>query len=163
MTFICSPPNDKYSPSYSRTQHSRKRKLHTWFLCFVWCPFFAFWGADNHVFHILPIPSRSYVLKSFGCLEASNRVSNWKKRKNLFYVWSLLQICQLELPVIITLLMSIIYIFTLFLLKFRERFDIYVLTPIDKYKIHSRGTNTNEKISYVLDFLFRLMFILNFD
>ena len=73
----------------------------------------------NHVFHFLPIRSRSYVLKSFGCLYVSNRVSIWKKRKNLFDVKSILQICQLEIPVIVTKLMSIICIFSLFLSKLR--------------------------------------------
>jgi len=33
-------------------------------------------GADNHVYKIFPIRSRMYVLKGFGCLEVSNRVSN---------------------------------------------------------------------------------------
>jgi len=80
LTFMCSPSNNKYNRSYSSTQHSRKRKLHTWFLRFVWCSFFAFWGAENHVFPILPFISRSNVLKSFGCLEVSNCVSNWNKR-----------------------------------------------------------------------------------
>ena len=79
--------------------------------------FFAFCGAENHVFHIFPIRSRSYVVKGFGCMEVSNRVSNWNKRKNPFNVMSILQIRQLEIPVLITEWMSIICIFSLFLLK----------------------------------------------
>ena len=79
LTFMCSPPNDKYNLSYSRTQHSRKRKLHTWFLCFAWCSFFALWGAENHVYKIFPIRSRIYALKGFRCLEVSNRVTNCNK------------------------------------------------------------------------------------
>ena len=79
FTFMRSPPNDKYNLSYSRTQNSRKLKLHTWFLCFGWCSFFAFWGAENHVYNILPNRSTSYVLKGFGCLEVTNRVSKWNK------------------------------------------------------------------------------------
>jgi len=35
LTFMCSPPNDKYNLSYPKTQHSWKRKLHNWFLCFL--------------------------------------------------------------------------------------------------------------------------------
>ena len=79
LAFMCSPTNDNYNLSYSRTHLSRKPEIHTWFYV---SPdvFFAFWGAENHVYYIPSIRSRSYVLKSFGCLEGSNRVSNWNKR-----------------------------------------------------------------------------------
>ena len=53
LTFMSSPHNDKYNLSYSRTQHSRKRQLRTWFLCVSWCSFFAFWGAENNFFTLL--------------------------------------------------------------------------------------------------------------
>ena len=79
LTFMCWQPNNKYNHSYSRTQNSRIRKLRTWFLCFVWCLFLAFWGAENHVFNNIPFRSRSYVIKSFAYLEVSNRVSNWNE------------------------------------------------------------------------------------
>ena len=55
----------------------------------------------KNVFHIYPFQSTSYVLKVFGCLEVSNRLSNWNKAKNLIFVWSILQICQLEIPLFI--------------------------------------------------------------
>jgi len=42
--------------------------------------FFPFLGAENHVFHILPVRYRSYVLQIFGCLEVRNGSSNWNKR-----------------------------------------------------------------------------------
>jgi len=127
LTFMFSPPNDKYNVSYSRTQHTRKRKLHTWFLRLFWCLFFAFWGAENPFFHILPFRSRGYALKSFECLEVFNRVSNWNKSWKLFYVSSILQICQFEIPEIITKFMTIICIFSLFLLNFSYPFGIYVI------------------------------------
>ena len=79
LTFMCSHPNNNNNHSYSRTQNSRKTNLHTWFLGFFLSSFFAFWGAENNVFNILPFRSRSYVLKIFGYLEVSNRVSNWNK------------------------------------------------------------------------------------
>jgi len=101
LTFMCSPANDKFNLSYSRTQHSRKRQLLTWFLYFNWYSFFAFWGPEKQLFHNTPFSSTNNVLKSFGCLEVSNRVSNWKKSKNLILVGSILQICQLEIPVFI--------------------------------------------------------------
>ena len=102
---MCSPPNDKYNLSCSSTQHSRKRQLRTWFLCFSWCSFFAFCGVEKQIFHIAPFRSTSYVLKSFGCLELSNRESNGNKGKNLIWVVSILEICQLELRVFIYKLM----------------------------------------------------------
>jgi hypothetical protein len=95
LSFMCSPPNDKCNLSYSRTQHSRKRQLRTWFLCFSWCSFFAFWAAEKQLFHISPFRSKSYVLKSFVCFDVSNRVSNWYKGKHLIFVGSIIQICQL--------------------------------------------------------------------
>jgi len=48
--------------------------------------------------------------------------------------------------------MLMICIFSLFLLKCTYAFDFYVLTPIEKYKFHSRGPNTQENVTYVLDF-----------
>jgi hypothetical protein len=103
---MCSPPNDKYNLSYSRNQHSRKRQLRTWFLCFSWSSFFAFWGTVKQLFHIASFRSTSYVLKSFGCLEVSNSVSNRNKVKHRIFVESMLQICQLEIPVFVYKFMS---------------------------------------------------------
>ena len=45
------------------------------------------------------------VLKSFGCLNVSNRVSKLNKGKILIIVWSILKICHLELAVIMYKLM----------------------------------------------------------
>jgi hypothetical protein len=155
---MCPRTNDKYNLSYSRNHHSRKSKLLTWFFCFVWFSFFAFWGAENHVFHILPIRSRSYELKSLVCLEDSNSVSNWNKRWNLFYASSIFQICQMEIPVFITKFMLIICIFSLFFGKLGKLLTFMCSALIDKYKFHSRGPNTQEIVSYLLIFTFRLLF-----
>ena len=102
---MCSPRNEKYNPSYSKTQLSIKSLLRTWFLCFSWFSFFAFWGGEEHVFHIVPFRPTRCVLKSFRCLEVSNRVRKWNKFKNYIYVRSKLQLCQLELPIFIKKLM----------------------------------------------------------
>ena len=101
---MCSPRNDKYNLSYSKNLLSIKSLLRIWFLCFCWF-FFAFWGAEKHVFHIVPFRPTRYILKSFRCLELSNRVRNWKKFKNNIYVRSKLQLCQLEIPIFINKLM----------------------------------------------------------
>jgi hypothetical protein len=102
---MCSPPNDKYNFSYSKYWNSRKRQLRTWFLCFSCCSFFGFWWAEKHVFPIAPFRSTSYVLKSFGCLEVSKRVTNWNKCKKLILVLSILEIWKLEISVFIYKLM----------------------------------------------------------
>jgi hypothetical protein len=102
---MCSPRNDKYNPSYSKTLQSIKNMLRTWFLCFIWFSFFAFWGAVKNLFHIAPFSSTSYVLKGFRCLEFCDRVRNWNKDENNIYVWSKLQLCQLEIPIFINKLM----------------------------------------------------------
>ena len=63
----------------TRIPNSMKLQLSSWFLCFNWCPFFAFWGAENHDIHIAPFRSTRYVQKSFRCLEVSYGVSNLMK------------------------------------------------------------------------------------
>jgi len=139
VNLFCSFPKFHANLSFLWGQHhSRKRKLHTWFLCFGWCSFFDFWGADNHVFHILAIRSRSYELKSFVCLEVSNRVSNWNKSKTLLYASSILQICQLELPVIITKFMWWFEFSRYFYWNVGNRLTFICSPPTDKYKFHSR-------------------------
>ena len=67
--------------------------------------FFAFWGAENHVFHIVPFRPKRYALKRFRCLVVSNRVRNWNKVKNNIYVRSKLLLCQMEIPILINKLM----------------------------------------------------------
>jgi len=47
----------------------------------------------------------------------------------------LLQICQLEMSIIIKKFMSTICIFSLFLLKFRQPFEFYVLTLLKSINI----------------------------
>jgi len=79
--------------------------LRTWYLCFRWFSFFGFWVGEEHVFQIVPFRPTRCVLKSFRCLEVSNRVRNWNKVKNNIYVWSKLQLCQLEIPIFINKLM----------------------------------------------------------
>ena len=75
-----------------------KSRLRAWFFCFSWFSYFAFWGAEKRVFHIVPFSPTRYVLKSFRCLEVSNRVTNWNKVKNNIYLRSKLQLCQFEIP-----------------------------------------------------------------
>ena len=84
---MCSPRNDKYNRSYSKTELSVKSLLRTWFLCFSWLSFFAFWEVEKHVFHITSFRPTSYVLMRLKWLEVSNRVRSWKKEKNSFS-WS---------------------------------------------------------------------------
>ena len=99
-----SPRNDKYNPSYSKTLLSIKSLLRTWF--YVSADFFfVFWRDENHVFHIVPFRPTRCKLESFWCLELSNRVRNWNNVKNIIYVRSKLQICQLEIPIFIYKLM----------------------------------------------------------
>ena len=105
MPFKCSPRNDMYNTSYSKTYLSIKSLLRTWFLCFSWFSIFAFWGAEKHVFHISPFRTTRYVLKSFRYLEVSNRVSNWNEVKNFIFLRSKLQLCQLEIQIFIYKLM----------------------------------------------------------
>jgi hypothetical protein len=61
--------------------------------------FFAFRGAEKHVFHIVPFCPTRYVLKCFTCLEFNNRVRNWNEVKNNIYVRSKILLCQLEIPI----------------------------------------------------------------
>ena len=100
-----SPSNGKCNPSYSKTLLLIKCLLRTWFLGFSWFPIFAFWGAENYVFHIVPFRPTRYVLKSFRCMEVSNLVRNWNKIKNFIFVKSKLELCQLEMPIFIYKLM----------------------------------------------------------
>jgi len=86
LSFMSSPRNDKYNPSYSKILLSIKSLLRNWILCFSWFSFFAFWGAKKHVIHIVPFRPLRYVLKCFRCLEVSNRVRNWNKVKNFIFV-----------------------------------------------------------------------------
>ena len=60
---------------------------------------------QKHVFHIAPFRSTSHVLKCFRYLEVIKRVSNWNKDKILIFIQSILQKCQLEVPVFIYKLM----------------------------------------------------------
>jgi len=86
---------------HTRRPNSIKRQLRTRFLCFSWCSFFAFWGAEKHVFHFTVFCPTRYVLECFRCLDVSNRVTNWNKVKYLVFVQSISQICQCELPIFI--------------------------------------------------------------
>ena len=63
--------------------------------------FFAFWGAEKHVFHIAPVRPTRYVLQSFRYLEVINRVKKWNNVKNFILVGSKFQLCHLEIPIFI--------------------------------------------------------------
>jgi hypothetical protein len=67
--------------------------------------FFAFWGAEKHVFHIVPFRPTRYVINSIKCLEISSSLTNWNKVKNDIYVRSKFQLCLLEIPIFINKLM----------------------------------------------------------
>ena len=67
--------------------------------------FFAFCGAEKHVFHIFPFRTTSYILKSFRYLEVSNRGRNWNKIENNIFVRTELQLFQLDIPKFINKLM----------------------------------------------------------
>ena len=45
---------------------------------------FEFWLGEKQLFHISPFHSWCYVQMRLGCLEVSNRVSNWNKAKTSF-------------------------------------------------------------------------------
>ena len=72
---------------HTRRPNCQYNVLRTWFLCFNWLSFFAFWEAEKHVFHITPFCPTRYVLMRLKWLEVSNRVRNWNKVKNSFS-WS---------------------------------------------------------------------------
>ena len=105
LSFICSHRNDKYNPSYLMNSLSINSLLRIWFLGFSWFSSFAFWGTEKHFFHIFPFRPTRYVLKSYRCLDVSNRVRKWNKFKKFIYVVSTIQLCQLEIPIFIYKLM----------------------------------------------------------
>jgi len=63
-----------------------KRNFRSWFLCFNWRSFSAFWRGKKQLFHIAPFHPTSNVLNNFGFLEDRNRVSNWNKGNPLISV-----------------------------------------------------------------------------
>jgi len=84
--------------------------------------FFAFSGAERHVFHIAPFRPPRNRLKSFRNLEVRNRIRNWNKVKNFIFVGSKLQLCQLEITIFIykiicqsTLINSVSFLFCEFI------------------------------------------------
>ena len=76
---------------HTRRPNCQQRSLlRTWFLCFSWLSFFAFWETEMHVFHFTPFRPTSYVLMILKWLEVSNRVRNWNKIKTSFsWSWNL--------------------------------------------------------------------------
>ena len=67
--------------------------------------YFAFWGAEMHVIHIVPFRPTMYVPKRFRYLKVSYLLRNWDNIENIIYVGSKLQLCQLEIPIFIYKLM----------------------------------------------------------
>ena len=66
-------------------------------------------SADIHqkqLFHIAQFRTTSHVLKSFMGLEVIKRVSKRNKIKILIFVGSIIQKCQLEIPVFISKFMK---------------------------------------------------------
>jgi tricorn protease-like protein len=67
--------------------------------------FFAFWGAEKHVSHIVPLRTTRNVHFRIRCLEVTNRERKWNEVKIFIFVMSKLQLCQLEIPIFIYKLM----------------------------------------------------------
>ena len=120
--------------------------LCTWFLCFSWFSFFAFWGAEEHVFHIAPFSPTRYVLKSFRYLEVRNRVGIWNKVKNFILVVSKLQLCQLEIPIFIyklcrsTLINTVSFLFCEFIRVTSWNNGKIVILVRSSFKFPNRNT-----------------------
>ena len=147
-----SPRNDKYNPSYSNTLLSIKCLLRTWFLCFSCFSVFAFWGAEKHVFHILPCRFSCYVLKSIGCLGVRNRLTQWNEGKNLIIVWSKFKIFKFQLQVFFCKFISIFCTFSLFLWCLGKHLTFMCLPLMTSIIFHIGPPNTQENVSYILDF-----------
>jgi len=81
LTFMCSPPNDKYTFHYRVPNTQENVSCVCVFFVSSDVHFFEFRLAEKQLFHISPFHAWSYVLMSLGCLEVSNRVSNWNKGK----------------------------------------------------------------------------------
>ena len=96
---LCAHPLMTSKILHTWRPNSIKRQLRNWFMCFSWCSYFAFWGAEKHVFHFASFRTTMYVLHCFRCLEISNRVTNRNKVKNLIFVGSILQISEWEIPI----------------------------------------------------------------
>ena len=136
--------------------------LCTWFLCFSWFSFFAFWGAEEHVFHIAPFSPTRYVLKSFRYLEVRNRVGIWNKVNNFILVVSKLQLCQLELPILIykmcrsTFINTVSFLFCEFIRvtswnNGKTNYNISIIISNSQIEIllsYSRSTNVNVNMSF---------------
>ena len=132
-------------------------------LCFNWFYFFAFWGDEDHVFHIAPFPTTRYVLKSFRYLEVRNRVRDWNKVKNFIFVGSKLQLCQLEIPIFIYKIMCQCTLINTVSLLFCECFRVTnwndgktFISVRSSFQIHkieilvsySRSTNVNVNMNF---------------
>jgi hypothetical protein len=133
--------------------------------CFSWFSFFAFWGAEKHVFHISPFRPTSYILTCFRCLENSNRVKNWYKYKKLIFVVFELQLCQFEITIfmykvmcLIILWISVSYEYCVFnrvsrwnksksIIKLRSWFQISQEEILFSY---SKSTIVNVNMSFLL-------------
>ena len=100
---MCSPRNESIILHARRPNCQLNVCSHLVF-CFSWF-FFAFSVAEKQVFHIVPFRPTRYVLKSFRCLEVSNRLRNWNILKKNIYVRSKILLSQLEIPIFINILM----------------------------------------------------------
>ena len=100
VCLLCAPHIMKSIILHTRRPNCQiKSLLRTWFLCFVWLSFFAFWEAEKHDIHITPFRPTSYILMRLKWLEVSNRERNWNKIKNFIFVESKLELCQLEMVI----------------------------------------------------------------
>ena len=61
--------------------------------------FYRIWGAKSTIFTSFHFPPTRYVLKIFRLFDVSNRIRKWNKFKNIIYVGSKFQLCQLEIPI----------------------------------------------------------------
>lgn len=101
------------------TQHSENVRyvLHFYFSCDVNFPILVSW---KQLFHIAQFRYTCYVQDSFCCLDVSNSVSKWNEGKSRIFVESVFQICQMETPGFIYIIMFLRHSQYLFLYWFFE-------------------------------------------
>ena len=99
---MCSPCNDNVI-LHTRWPNCQQKVCLALFLCSGWF-FFVFEELKSTFFTSLHF-AHEVCTNHFRCLEGSNRVRMWNKIKKFIYVWSKLQLCQLEIPIFIYKLM----------------------------------------------------------
>jgi hypothetical protein len=95
----------------------------------------------------------TYVLESLLWLYVSNRVRYWNKVKNINYVGSKLQLCQLELPIFIYKLYYLCVWQVIWTLSRSDNWKLGIATPIMRKNIKlflkCGGYNSCRKVKYI--------------